>query len=413
MVFGLIPPEIWNNFLLAFKYVYLSMPVWLPAIFLILFFNAWVYWRRTRFWQKEGSVLLEIKLPREISKSPAAMEVVLQALHQTGGEGTWINRIWKGQTRSHFSLEIASIGGNIRFFIWTKPKHRNFIESQIYSQYPGVEIYEAEDYTKPFYYNPEVNGLYATEFKLTQPDPYPIKTYIDYGLDRDPKEEFKIDPITPLIEFLGSLTSGHNIWFQIIIRAHKKRRLADIFGEKEDSWKDEAKAEMAKIVETYKPKDKTEYGRFPTKGETDLINSLERSVLKYPFDCGIRAIYIADKDKFDGANIGGVLGMVKQFGSNDKLNGFRPNGWLFDFDYPWQEWFNDQERIKTIALQEYKLRRFFYSPWRNKKYHSSKPFILNTEELATVFHFPGSVSSTPTFEKIPSLKSKAPSNLPI
>lgn len=413
MVFGFIPPDIWNGFLLGFKYVYIASPIWLPAVFLVALFKAWIDWRRTKFWQKEGSVLLEIKLPREINKSPAAMEVVLGSLHQTGGEGTWINRLWKGKTRSWFSLEIVSLGGKIRFFIWTKPNHRNFIESHIYSQYPGVEIYEAEDYTKPFYYNPKINELFATEFRLTQPDPYPIKTYIDYGLDKDPKEEFKIDPMTPLIEFLGSLTPGHNIWLQILIRAHKKRRAMGVFSEKEDSWKDETVAEVAKIVESYKPKDKTEYGRFPTKGETDLINALERSALKYPFDCGIRAVYIADKDKYNPANMGGILGMVKQFGSNDKLNGFRPGGWLFDFEYPWQEWLNDQEKIKQIVLEEYKRRRFFYSPFLDKKYHSVKPFVLNAEELATIYHFPGSVLSTPTLEKIPSLKSKAPSNLPI
>jgi hypothetical protein len=184
---GFIPTDVWNNFVLAFKYIYIGMPIWLPAIFLVLLFKAWLYYKRTQFWQKEGSVLLEIKLPREIMKSPLAMEVVLGAFHQPGGEGTWIDRIWKGQTRSWFSLEIASIGGNIRFFIWTKPKHRNVIEAQIYSQYPGVEIYEAEDYTKPFYYNPEINNLWACEFKLTKPDPFPIKTYVDYGLDKDPK----------------------------------------------------------------------------------------------------------------------------------------------------------------------------------------------------------------------------------
>jgi hypothetical protein len=412
-MFGFISPQIWDELRQAFQYVYWTLPFWLPAIFVLLCFEAWINYIRIQFWQKEGSVLLEIKLPREISKSPAAMEVVLQALHQTGGEGTWINRLWKGKTRSWFSLEIVSIGGNVKFFIWTKPSHRNLIESYIYSQYPGVEIYEVEDYTKPFYYNPEINSIYATEFKLTKPDPYPIKTYIDYGLDTDPKEEYKVDPLVPLLEFLGSQTSGHNIWLQILIRAHKKRRIMDVFGEKEDSWKDEAESEVTKIIEKYKPKDKTEYGRFPTKGETDLINSLERSMLKFPFDCGIRAIYIADKDKFNPANIGGVLGMVKQFSSNDKLNGFRPNGWLFDFDYPWQEWFNDQEKLKALALQEYKMRRFFYSPWKDKQYHSVKPFILNTEELATIFHFPGEVAATPTLEKIPSVKAKAPANLPI
>jgi hypothetical protein len=413
MLFEYIPSNLWDALALAFKYLYLAMPIWLPAIFISFLFKAWIYYTRQKFWKKEGSVLLEIKLPREISKSPAAMEVVLQAFHQTGGEGTWINRLWKGKTRSWFSLEIVSIGGKVKFFIWTKPGHRNFIESQMYSQYPGIEIYEVEDYTKQFYYNPEINGMYATEFKLTKPDPYPIKTYIDYGLDKDPKEEFKVDPMTPMLEFLGSQTSGHNIWVQILIRAHKKRRIMDVFSEKEDSWTDETKSEVTKIIERYKPKDKTEYGRFPTKGETDLINSLERSILKFPFDCCIRAVYIADKDKFDATNIGGILGMVKQFSSAGDLNGFRPSGWLFDFDYPWQEWLNDQEKLKALVLQEYKLRRFFYSPHQDKKYHSVKPFILNTEELATIFHFPGSVASTPTLEKIPSVKSKAPSNLPI
>lgn len=398
---------------MALRYVYVWLPVWLPVAFLVALFNAWLHYRRTKFWQKEGSVLLEIRLPREITKSPRAMEIVLGALHQPGGETTWIHRAWKGQTRSWFSLEIVSVGGNVKFFIWTKPKHRNAIESQIYSQYPGIEIYEVEDYTKPFYYNPDINEVWVGGFGLTKPDPYPIKTYIDYELDRDPKEEFKIDPMTPMIEFLGSITEGHNIWIQIIIRAHKKRRFADVFGEREDSWVEEAKKEKNKIIEELRAK-KEEGGfpRIPSKGEAEVIAALERSVSKFSFDCGVRAIYIADKDKFNGANIGGIIGSVKQYGSLN-LNGFRPKGWFFDIDYPWQEWWDRKETLKKRAIEEYKLRRYFYSPWKGKKYHDGKPFVLNTEELATIYHFPGSVASTPTLEKIPSLKSKAPSNLPI
>lgn len=413
MILDFIPPEIWSGLKLAFKYIYLAMPIWLPAAFLVAAFNAWIRYKRVKFWQKEGSVLLEIKLPREITKSPLAMEVVLGALHQPGGEGTWVDRIWKGQTRSWFSLEIVSIGGNIKFFIWTKPKHRNVLESQIYSQYPGVEIYEAEDYTKNFYYNPDSNNIWAGEFALTQPDPFPIKTYIDYGLDKDPKEEFKIDPMTAMIEFLGSITNGQNVWIQILIRAHKKRRVLDVFGEKEDSWKDEAKEAKDKILKDLKvAKEEGGFPRIPSKGEADKIAALERSVSKLPFDCGIRAVYIADKDKFNPANIGGILGSVKQYGSQD-LNGFKPKGWFTDFDYPWDEWWDRKEKIKPKVLEEYKLRRYFYSPWKGKKFHGSKPFVLNAEELATIYHFPGSVASTPTFERVPSLKSKAPANLPI
>ena len=105
MQLGFIPPEIWSGFSLAFKYIYALLPIWLPAAFIVSAFRAWIRYSQTKFWQKEGSVLLEIKLPREITKSPLAMEVVLGAFHQGGGEGTWIDRIWKGKTRSWFSLE--------------------------------------------------------------------------------------------------------------------------------------------------------------------------------------------------------------------------------------------------------------------------------------------------------------------
>lgn len=413
MIFGFIPSEILDKLLLSFKYVYLTAPLWLPVLFFTILFKAYLNYKRVKFWKKEGSVLLEIKLPREITKSPLAMEIVLSAFFQPGGEGTWMDRIWKGQTRSWFSLEIVSLGGNVKFFIWTKPKHRNIIESQIYSQYPGVEIYEVEDYAKPFCYNPDKNNIWACEFALTKADPFPIKTYVDYGLDKNPEEEYKIDPMTTMIEFLGSLTDGHNALIQIIIRAHKKRRVWDVFGEKEDSWMEEMKKEKDKILDKLKTKKDTgSFPRIPTKGEAELIAALERSVSKMPFDCGIRTIYIADKDKFNPANGGGGIGgCFKQYGSLD-LNGFKPTGWFTIFDYPWQEWGGIKEKFKTKVLEEYKLRRFFYSPLRGRKFYS-KPFVLNTEELATIYHFPGSVAATPTFERIPSLKSEAPSNLPI
>ena len=40
-------------------------------------------------------------------------------------------------------------------------------------------------------------------------------------------------------------------------------------------------------------------------------------------------------------------------------------------------------------------------------------FILNLEELATLYHFPGEVAATPTLPRIDSTKSSSPSNLPI
>ena len=99
-MFEFIPPEIINGLVTAFEYVYKTSFVWLPILFMILLFNSWLYYRRAKYWEKLGSVLLEIKLPKEINKSPLAMEVVLSALHQTADESNWYFKYWKGQTRS-------------------------------------------------------------------------------------------------------------------------------------------------------------------------------------------------------------------------------------------------------------------------------------------------------------------------
>jgi hypothetical protein len=411
-MFDLLPKEIWNGLFVAFRYIYLLAPVWLPALFFVTFFNAWIYYRRSKYLAGLGYVLLEIKLPREILKSPLAMEVVLGVFAQGGGETTWIDRVWSGKVRDWFSLEIVSTEGKIHFYIWTRPKYRNVIETQIYSQYPEVEIYEVTDYTLPFYYDPNKFSIWGCDFILTQPDPFPIKTYVDYGLDKDPKEEFKVDPMAPIIEFLGSITQGQHIWMQILVRAHKKRRFLDLFYEKEDAWKEEAKKQIQDIIAKLKlDKEAGGFPRIPTKGESEVIAALERSVTKIPFDCGIRAVYIAEKDKYNPANIGGITGGWKQYGASN-LNGFKPTGWLTIFDYPWQKWFGAEEKLKPILLEEYKMRNYFYSTNQGKAFYS-KPFVLNTEELATIFHLPGATLATPTLDRLPSKKSNAPANLPL
>ena len=46
-----------------------------------------------------------------------------------------------------------------------------------------------------------------------------MKTYVDFGLDKDPKEEFKHDPLTPILEWFGSLKKanmlGIRLWFKM------------------------------------------------------------------------------------------------------------------------------------------------------------------------------------------------------
>ena len=82
---------------------------------------------------------------------------------------------------------------------------RGLVESNLYGQFPNIEIHQVPDYTAGITYdlNKYKFGKLA-HLVLTKADGYPIKTYIDYGLDKDAKEEYKVDPLATVIEFLGS-----------------------------------------------------------------------------------------------------------------------------------------------------------------------------------------------------------------
>ncbi len=381
--------------------------VWVPIVIFEFAWGIWVRYVRTAWIRKQEKVLLEIKLPAETMKSPFAMELVLVGLYQTGGEGTPIDRYWEGKTRPWFSLEIASIDGEIHFYIWTFKSQRTVVESNIYAQYPGVEVHEVKDYTEEVFFDPEKYDLAGCRFEAVAPDPLPIKTYVDYGLDKDPKEEFKIDPIAPLIEFMGTLKQGHQAWVQIVIRAHTQEKTPT--NEKyPDKWKDEAK-KLIKDILTENEKDKEEgdlnAGKL-TQGQKDKIFAIERSLTKVPFDAGVRIIYIAPKDKFDKGNGGGLTGSFKQFNAPN-LNGFKPAEGMA-FDYKWQDWTGKKLLERKIHhFRAYCERGYFHYPF------ASKWTVLNTEELATLYHFPGSAVRTPTLKRIPSKRGDAPSNLPV
>jgi DNA-directed RNA polymerase subunit beta' len=98
-------------------------------------------------------ILLEIKLPRDIFKSPFATEVALASLLQGGGVNKWYSRNFQGNLPVYSSLEIASLEGVLHFYIRIHKKFRPLVEANFYAQYPGIEIVEADDYTKKIRYH--------------------------------------------------------------------------------------------------------------------------------------------------------------------------------------------------------------------------------------------------------------------
>jgi hypothetical protein len=388
---------------------------------IILGTTFWTLWKRyinAKFYNSLKYTVLELRLPKETVKSPAAMEVVLTSMHNTS-DGGWTTKFWKGEYRPYYSLELVSIEGQIKFFIWTEDRRKGGVMSTLYSQFPGIEIYEREDYTTGVTFDPKVTKLWAAEFVHTGELGLPIKTYVDYGLDKDPKEEYKVDPMTPMIEFLGSMPINQHLWIQIMIRAHKKEQnKPGHWFDKEDPWKNNAE-KMINEMMMRDPKTKVagfvdDNGRVTqvknSPYEDEVLNALQRSLSKLPYDVGIRVIYMAPKDQFNTPfGIGGTISSFKQF-STQHLNGLRPNSkkWIVQLDEPWKD-YKDYRRneLSKLALQAYKRRSLFHQPFQDTA------LVMNSEELATIYHFPGSVAATPGLERVPSKKAEAPANLPL
>ncbi len=398
-------------------------------------FVLWHHYRNERFIAGIKWVLLEIQVPREVQKSPAAMELIFSnAFYHKSKKGFWEQFI-QGAPWMWFSLEMASIDGKVHFYIRTPSRIRDLVESQVYAQYPQAKVIEVEDYT---HHVPRITKhgnwyMWGCEFTKLNHDARPIKTYRDMDeMESGTEEEYKVDPITPVIEFLGSIKKGQQVWIQIIVRqsikqyhSHKLKKHVDFY-----------QAAQEHLDELLKPFTKVGKGSGLGGGDSlevrapsyldPIIKKTVRNLEEIHFDCGIRLVTLSRKDlisedEFNSLRRSSRL-IWRQYAA-PSLNEFnRVNSTQFDSP------FADPtglalSKIKRRMTDFYRLRTFFHPPLQYSfKYpmllsvffpsHAPQICVLSSEELATIFHFPGLVSEAPTFKRIESKIAKPPSNLP-
>lgn len=402
----------------SLKVLFAAGVIVIPIILAKKFWKIWMEYVRADFFSKQKYSLIECHIPKGVIKPPLAMEIIITSLFQTGGEGNLMQKYWEGSTRPWFSLEMASIDGHVKFFIWTREKFREMIETQLYSQFPDIEIDEVtkKDYAKQMNFDPERYQYWGCEFVKAQASHLPIKTYTAYGMTgASEKEEGKIDPITPTIEFLGSLRKGEQAWIQICIRAHTKdQKKPGTWFEKVD-WKHDAEKDLIKRnkrdIKMDKDKPVNPNLITLTKAEREAVEAIETNLSKQPFDCGIRAIYVAEKDIYRGTTQAGLAGVFRHFGAPTR-NSFKTSK-VPGFDYPWQDFSGKKTLGQKKKLFELYQNRSFFIPEYIPKGYSGKPFVMTTEEIATIFHFPGQVSRTPNLARVSAKKVEPPVNLPI
>ncbi len=399
-------------------------PVWMPIYLVVYFWISWIDYIRFMFWFSQDYILLEVQLPLEVTKSPLAMETFLATFWNSGGETTFIARVWKGSYRPIWALEIASNEGRIGYYIHLRSPWRNIVEARLYAQFPDAKVFQVDDYASRIPFNLKEYDIFGCEYRKGNPNALPIKTYIDYGLDKDPKEEFKVDPISSILELFAQIGKNEHFWMQIILKARRdESEWYGIRDKTKDEYKDTAKDIIKKTIEDAAKRtaglvgDPAEAKKVAARGQTLLsesekrrIDQIERSMSKLVFECGVRVAYLAKKENFVGINAGAIIRFFDAFKGHDssrEYNALGVSGPLVNFDYPWQDFKKIRNNIaKENLFFHYKNRGYFYVPY------DQTPVFMNTEEIATIWHFPSSGIQTPGLNRVPSRSSEAPGNLP-
>lgn len=391
-------------------------PIWLPLALFYITFEMWMWSVNEKFKFNTGRTTLRIKIPQEVLKSPEAMESVFTQIHNPGRPDNLMQSYLDGRHALIHSFELVSIGGEVRFYanVPTK-KAKNALEAQLYAQYPGIEVVEESvDYAAEIKWDLKKWDFISFHLTKRSDDLYPIKTYIDFGMDKLPKEELKFEPMAPMIEHLGSAKPHERIWIQILMVAHDKKTFKSGNLGTTPTWEAKAYAKINEIMGRDKKRqsavEETENRPLLTASERDTITAIERNVSKYAYNVAIRAMYITETGKFDADMISPLLRSFAQYDVIGR-NGIGTR-WRTDFDYNFISDFSGQRKIamKKNELEAYKARFYLFS---DKKNGADKMKTMSVEELATIYHIPGTSIVTPTLTRVESTRKEPPANLPI
>ena len=358
--------------------------VWIPIV-AVLMFLTWRNYRKIEDFTPVESVLLVLEIPRTNDKQELAAEQLFASLHGILRDNKELRL--SGGHQEHISFEIASVNGQIRFYVWVPKTLQSFVEGQIYSQYPTVQIHQAdEDYTE---HERDHEVAYSTELTLTTDEFLPIRTF----------QNFEVDPLAGITGTLAKLeTTGEELWIQVLVRpipddwqnaadryinSIKNGRMFSLpgfggsmqwlIGVLGALWQPPEQGANQSTAVELSDRDKTR------------ISEAEKKATKLGYEVKIRLVYMGESQTNAKLRMQALVGTFKQFNSTN-LNGFHAVKGAFGKEF----------------IDKYRKRSFI-----------GDGFILNIEELASVFHLPHTNVETPNIVWASSKTAEPPSKLPV
>ncbi len=398
---------------------------WIPILVTFIWglVMIWQSQRQGNFVGGLKHVLLAIDVPSMTEQTPKALENLFANLYGSKSNHTWKENWIIGKVPPVFSFEIISAQGYIQFLVRTQTKYRDLIEASIYAQYPEAEIIEVEDYTDflPNNFPDDEYEVWGAELKLKDKNILPIRTYLDFE-DRI-SQDIK-DPLGQILEQLSKMRPGEHFWIQIAISPAdndwKKEGVEFIektYGREKVIKKSGAQKALeatfsvpnALIDQAFglgassDAKKDDPFAAFRiTPTEKEQLDGVLRKTGKVGYEAKIRIVYSARKEVFNkGARAPMIKGMLLQY-SHLHMNAFAMYGpTIPKDDYFWQLW-SYYPRVQKL-VHAYKNRSFG---------EGATPMILNTEELATLWHFPAIGIKAPLIKKSEAKRAEPPVGLP-
>ncbi len=397
---------------------FLLYPVW-RRIYLNYLQDRWIK-------KKAKYQLLEVKLPEEINRPIKAMEQVFLNLWFILDDPNVREKWLEGKVLLPFILEILGRGGKVHFLIRVPAVHVETAKSIIYAQYPDLEISEFDEYMtavpRPLP-NKEWN-IWGADMKLLKPDSYPIKTYpMFFEESSAEREQFKIEPLAALLEGMSTLKPEEQIWIQIVASPTRE----DLTG-----WLTRARGVRDEVLQRKKSKEvvrkpifkqvidilffRQEFQEIEVKekeapslreipdAEKKVAEAIDRKASKTSFDCYIRVLYLAKRDVFFKPRVTIPINFFLGF-NTENLNGFKPKSTSIKYP-PFEE--------RRLYLKQRDVFWHYINHYEPGYPEKGETYVLNAEELASLFHFPSrAMASAAGVERIRAKKGEPPSNLPV
>ena len=336
-------------FLTIFFSSFLILLIFLAGFLVFIFLRA-----KGREERSIDSVLLLVAVPRNNEIKIDAMEQLFSSLYSIKKGG------WKQKyiTQPTISFEIVAKKEDIRFYIWTPKPYQDLLEKQIHGTYPDADIREVEEYN---IFTEEGKVAYKS-LQLRKENFYPIKSY----------RELPTDPLAVITSALAKMSENEATAIQVVISPA------------ENDWK---KAGASFISETKKNESDPEKAKFTVTART--LEAIENKISKPGFETNIRIVVISTNEESAKAHLTNIVSAFEQFSSD--LNGFgarrirRRGGFIENFLYRYQSLFH---------------------------WFGNRVSILNSEELATIYHFPNKMITTPHIFWLHAKRAPAPLEIP-